>query len=725
MLMQDKGKTKRIVYALLRACMALTLIVVLAQVIPLGAFAEDVPWGFLQEHSATDEQEASDAEASADVEVAAPALTTPTERPLLLPTEDDPAAGLAAAEPAVTATGPAEDASPLKPREDKGTLTITDVDDTNNDGTLSQQEAAAALAAATIDAVLDTYTLAFDTTAVTAIGDDAFQDNVGLTAVTFPATLATLGSVAFQGCTSLTSVTFTGDNPPTTFGASVFAQAPVGLKFYVPPASKAAYQAVLTPAATGLVTGDYEVLDIPDTTPPTVTGTAPLGDSVAPMTTLPQLVLTFSETVAQVEGKTLAIVTNSTTYLYTIPSAAVTPLVSGEGTACTATIPFGGFVPALSLSYGTTYTLTANAGAFADTAGNPTTVISASFTTVQPPQPTLSLSVTALDLGTVTTAATSSPQNVSVSSGNLTAPITYQLSGDTSAFTVGTLALNAAAGTFTVTFTPASARTYNAVLTFSSAGAEDKAVTLSGTGRAPSSNSGSGSSSGGKDGTGTWYPSTQTPPVTPPTSNSTADDTDDATDADDAATTKPDDTTNPGGTTTPTPPVTPPVIDNTNDDDKGNQGDTASGKDTAAAYAVANLVSFVLGLILMALGILRWGRIPAAQRSKMTWAVALVLITIAQVVLLLIVDDFTGSALPFDGWTAPMLVLLIVEGFCFYQCNKRKPDAPKDTDGGDDGFGGGVGGSTGGFASSSFGSGNNFGSSSDEDEDEGFPVFRG
>ena len=60
---------------------------------------------------------------------------------------------------------------------------------------------------------------------LTSIGNAAFDSCFSLASVTFPAGLTSIGNTAFDSCTDLTSVTFNG--PPPTFGDDVFLNTPV------------------------------------------------------------------------------------------------------------------------------------------------------------------------------------------------------------------------------------------------------------------------------------------------------------------------------------------------------------------------------------------------------------------------------------------------------------------------------------------------------------------
>ena len=73
------------------------------------------------------------------------------------------------------------------------------------------------------------------------IGEDAFCGCEGLTSVTIPNSVTSIGDYAFEGCENLISVTSKAKNPPT-LGSDVFDGTPVN-NLYVPIGSKSAYEA--------------------------------------------------------------------------------------------------------------------------------------------------------------------------------------------------------------------------------------------------------------------------------------------------------------------------------------------------------------------------------------------------------------------------------------------------------------------------------------------------
>jgi len=57
---------------------------------------------------------------------------------------------------------------------------------------------------------------------VTSIGEAAFQKCTGLTSVIIGNSVTTIKNLAFDGCTNLTSVTFNGTIPSTGFNTGAF-----------------------------------------------------------------------------------------------------------------------------------------------------------------------------------------------------------------------------------------------------------------------------------------------------------------------------------------------------------------------------------------------------------------------------------------------------------------------------------------------------------------------
>ena len=95
--------------------------------------------------------------------------------------------------------------------------------DTNGDGELSYEEAAAVTSIGTVFNLKNSIT-SFDElqffTGVTSIDVYAFAGCTGLTSITIPESMTTIGSGAFEGCSGLTSVTI--PESMTTIGSSAF-----------------------------------------------------------------------------------------------------------------------------------------------------------------------------------------------------------------------------------------------------------------------------------------------------------------------------------------------------------------------------------------------------------------------------------------------------------------------------------------------------------------------
>ena len=75
---------------------------------------------------------------------------------------------------------------------------------------------------------------------VTTLGEGCFSECTGLTSITIPNSVTSIGNYAFYGCSDLTNIRMKSSTPPTT-GNNVFANCSNLTTVYVPKGAKEAY----------------------------------------------------------------------------------------------------------------------------------------------------------------------------------------------------------------------------------------------------------------------------------------------------------------------------------------------------------------------------------------------------------------------------------------------------------------------------------------------------
>ncbi|MBL7723468.1 MAG: Ig-like domain-containing protein [Chitinophagaceae bacterium] len=240
-----------------------------------------------------------------------------------------------------------------------------------------------------------------------------------------------------------------------------------------------------TGADDGLSIDDFSIqLNGSDVTAPTAVTYNPASGTTG-VALNGNLVLTFSENIQK--GTAGNILVKRTSDNATVQTTAVTSAAVTVSSA-TATIPFNG------LAYSTGYYINIDAGTFRDLAGNNYAGISATgtwtFTTMAAPAASVTVNPASLDFGFTAAGSSSVAQTFTYTTTNLsssltlTAPASFELSKDGSAFTSSvnyTLAEAQAGQTVYTRFVPGTANTtYNGTINFSGTGLNDNKVNLSG-----------------------------------------------------------------------------------------------------------------------------------------------------------------------------------------------------------------------------------------------------